>query len=283
MRFAWHTGLTEDTRGRVPDPELLWQVCRTYAAAVVEPGNTVEVRFSPQATLSTQPVMSAVHNLGVTIDALDCEARGYDGFMVAGSIDPGLDETRSVAKFPVVGVLEAGLAFSSYVGRRVGILTVPGVPDPLGLARTIELNAIRYGYGERLIPVRPVRTIFASHRDFYRAYGDAVGGNAAEFLEAFDAACVDFAADGAEAIVCGNQLFGPVLYQHGLRSKTPSGIPYVCNTAAGLKSLEALAALRASIGLTKSELGVFRPLGTPSLGDAFSWLTEALASHGVKR
>ena len=283
MRLAWHTGLTEDTRGRVPDPALLWHVCSTYAAAVVAPGTTVELRFSPRPTLSTQPVMSAVHNLSVTIDALACEARGYDGFMVAGSIDPGLDEARSAARFPVVGVLEAGLAFSSFVGRRVGIVTVPGVPDPLGIPRTIELNAIRYGYGERLIRNRPVRAIFSSHADFYRAYGDAVGGNGAEFLAAFDEACVALAADGAEAIVCGNQLFGPVLYQHGLRSKTASGIPYVCNTAAGLKALEALAALRGSIGLGKSELGIFRPLGSPSLADAFSWLTEALASHGEQR
>ena len=282
MQLAWHTGLTEDTRGRVPDPAQLWRVCNAYTAAIVQPGTTVELRFTPEATLSSQPVMSAVHNLSVTIDALACEARGFAGFMVAGSIDPGLDEVRSVTHFPVVGVLEAGLAFSSFIGRRVGIVTVPGVPDPLGIPRTIELNARRYGYGDRLISNRPVRTIFSSHKDFYRAYGDAVGGNADEFLEHFDAACVALAADGAEAVVCGNQLFGPVLYQHGLRSKTKSGIPFVCNTAAGLKSLEALAALRETIGLQKSELGIFRPLTSPSLDDAFAWLTDAL-THGGQR
>jgi len=248
--------MVEDASKRVDDPALLWKILGDYAATVVGPEHQVELIFSRKPTLSTQTYLATVN---AVITAQDILSRDLDGVILAGSIDPGLDEIRSSTLTPVVGITEAAVAMAGFVGRRAGIITVKGTHDPFSFARIIEEIVHKYGCGDRLIRHHPVRPIRESWADGYRAYVEAMNGDGASFLKSFDETAREMIADGADVIISGNQLFGPLLHHLGRRSLTPEGVPVVCNVAAALKSVQTLAELKTSVGLVKSNLGVFHP------------------------
>jgi allantoin racemase len=259
MHFAWSMGMVRDASGRVADPDRLWAVLGGYADAMAGPADHVSLRFSEAPTLSTQTTLASVNAVLTAADVLVLQEQGVDGVLLAGSIDPGLDEARSAAGIPVVGITEAALAFSSFVGRRVGIVTVAGAADRLSFCRMIEEIAVRYGHAGRLVRHRPVRPLPGSWQDTYTAYDAALRGDGTAFLRAFDAVAETFIEDGADTIVCGNQLFGPLLHHLGRRSRTPSGVPVVCNIAAAVKALQALVSMTALTGLSPGAIGTFGP------------------------
>jgi allantoin racemase len=272
MKFAWSLGMVEDASGRVDKPQRLWQILSDYAATVVGPGDSVSLRFSAHPSLSTQTYLGAVNAVVTVRDVLACQDEGFDGVMLAGSIDPGLDEARSVADIPVVGVTEAAMAISGFIGRRAGIVTVKSAADRLSFARIIEDVIVKYGCRDRLLRHRPVRPISDSWADGYRAYNQALDGDGSAFLAGFDAIGSELIADGADVIVCGNQLFGPLLHHLGRRAFMAEGVPVVCNVAAGLKALQVLVSMRQVLGLRKSSVGVFHPPSVAAERSVPSWL-----------
>ena len=229
-----------------------------YANRVVGAGDTVELLFTRSRTLSTQSLMSAVNTMTLVHDVLAAEAAGIAGVVLAASIDPGLDEAHSVARIPVVSSIESVLALSGFIGRKAGIVTIAGGDDAHAYARTSERNAIKYGCRDRLIADRPVRASKQTWREFYSSYSNAVSGDGDEFVSAFDATARELVRDGADVIVCGNQLFGGVLEHHGRLAHTSDGVPIIDNAAAGLKMLQTLVSLRKSVVLDVSRAGVFR-------------------------
>lgn len=62
--------------------------------------------------------------------------------------------------------------------------------------------------------------------------------------------CIDA---GADVIIAGGQLFGPIFQRHAFREIPNTGVPVVEVAACGLKLAETLVALRRAIGLRKSE------------------------------
>lgn len=256
MRLGWHVILTKDAGGRVSDPDRLWDVLTSYANRIVGPGDTVEVLFTRSRTLSTQTLRYVVNSVALAQDVLAAEAAGFDGVMLAASVDPGLDESRSVARIPVVGSIESALAVSQFIGRKVGIVTTPGGEDEGAYLRIIEQNVIRYGCRDKLIAHRPVRTFNQSHSQFYASFSKALSGDADEFMSAFDATACELVREGADVIICGNQLFGAVL--EGRLTYTSNNAPIIDNAAAGLKMLQTLVSLRNSVGLDVSRTGVFQ-------------------------
>ncbi len=175
---------------------------------------------------------------------------------------------------PVVGITEAAMGMSGFFGRKAGIVTIQGASDPLSYTRLIESIITRYGCRARLLDHRPVRALHESMAEGYRLYSRAVDGDGAAFLASFDAVASELIADGADVIVCGNQLFGPMLHHLGRRSLSPGGVPVLCNAAAGLKSLQSLAAMSRGLGLKKSNVGVFHPPAKALLDAAPDWLAR---------
>ena len=260
MKFAWSLGMVKDAGKRVNDPKLLWKILQEYADGVVGVGNQVELVFSDTSSLSTQTYLSTANAMITAKDILGREAGGLHGVILAGSIDPGLDEIRSSTLMPVVGLTEAALAVAGFVGRRVGIITVKGSHDPLSFARVIEGIACKYGCADRLLKNRPVRTIREGWEEGYRYLSQAIRGDGENFIKSFDNVAEEFLNDGADVIICGNQLFGPILHRLGRRSVALDGVPIVCNVAAALKAVQLLADLKGSVGLVKSNFGVFHAL-----------------------
>lgn len=260
MRFAWHLVLTRSTNGRVDNPDRLWQIIEDYANRVVGAGNSVELRFTTQPTLSTQSFLAAVNTLALVEDARNCERDGIDGIMMAASIDPAVEQARSICKIPVVGSIEAALALTGFIGRKAGIVTISGADAEHSYAQLIEENASKYGCRDRLLAHRPVRPLSLTWKDFYAAYSRAVDGDGDELLTKFDAVTREFVKDGADVIICGNQLYGAVLDKLGYSFVTEQGAPVIDNAAAGLKMLQVLRSLQQTSGLSKSEIGPFRAL-----------------------
>jgi Asp/Glu/hydantoin racemase len=275
MKFAWSLGMVEDA-ARVGNPAQLWKILAEYAATVVGPNDTVAMKFLSDPSLSTQTYLATVSAVLTVRAALNWEAEGYDGVMLAGSIDPGLDEARSVIpEMPVVGVTEAAVALSGFIGRRAGIVTIGGGTDRFSYVRMIEGIITKYGCRARLLDHRPVRPLRESYAEGYRIYSRAIEGDGAAFLASFDAVASELTADGADVIICGNQLFGPMLHHLGRRACTPEGVPVLCNVAAGLTSLQTLASMRKNLGLKKSNSGVFHPPVKELLRDASNWLQHS--------
>jgi Asp/Glu/hydantoin racemase len=248
---------------------------------VVGRGDTVELLFTRSRTLSTQSLRYVVNNIALAREVLAAEAAGFDGVMLAASVDPGLDESRSVARIPVVGSMESALALSQFIGRKAGIVTTPGGEEAQAYIRIIEQNAIRYGCRDKLIANRPVRTFNQSHAQFYSSFSKAVSGDADEFMSAFDATARELVRDGADVIICGNQLFGAVL--EGRLARTSDNVPIIDNAAAGLKMLQTLISLRNSIGLDVSRAGVFQAPTAESMKsvtELLSTLSDAIARSG---
>lgn len=274
IELAWHVGLTRNTNGRVENPERLWEILNAYTAETVGPETKVTLRFSKDPSLSTQTYLASANALLMTRDVQECATEGFDGVMVAGSIDPGLDEARSITDMPVVGPIEAAVALSGFIGRRAGVVTITGAIDRYSYARIIEDNITKYGCQGRLLRNRPVRPLRQSWAEGYRAYNDAVNGDGTSFLAGFDEVASELIEDGADVIICGNQLFGPLLHHFGRRSLTPEGIPFICNAVAGLKALQTLAGLRRSMGLVKSSAGVFHQAPDTMLAAVPGWLAS---------
>lgn len=273
MRFGWHIVLTKDAQGRVSDPDKFRDLLTSYANRVVGPIDTVELLFTSSRTLSTQSLLSTVNTISLVHDVLMAEAAGMDGVMLAASIDPAVEESRSVANIPVVGSIESALALCGFIGGKAGIVTIAGGDDEHAYARKIEFNATKYGCRDKLIANRPVRALRHSWKEFYVAYSRAISGDGDEFVSLFDETARDLVKDGADVIICGNQLFGAVLDHFGRLTCTSNNVPILDNAAAGLKTLQTLASLRASVGLNVSRTGVFRSPAIDPPGNAMKLLS----------
>ena len=258
MRIAWHVGLTENSTERLPNAPKLWQALRAQAARVVNPGTEVLLHFTRQTTLSIQPFVGAANAFMVAQDVLECEANGIDGVLIGASVDSGVYESRSVTDMPVVGSTESAIAFSSFIGRRVGIIGIAANRDYLGYGRAIEGLAAKYGYLGRLLAHRPVRPIAQSWEEFFRSFSRALDGDSDELMTNFHKVTREFAQDGADVLLSGNQFMGAVMQLAGASFVTPEGLPFIDNAVVGLKTLESLISLRRSMGLKKSEAGDFR-------------------------
>ena len=84
-------------------------------------------------------------------------------------------------------------------------------------------------------------------------------------------------AAGADVIIAGGQLFGPIFQRHRYTTVPGTGVPVVEVATCGLKMAETLIALRRSVGLTKSE-HPNAPFRTPDPNA----LNNALALFNIK-
>lgn len=263
MRLVWHVALSRDSDGRLEDPEPLWAAVESYAAKVVRPGTEVELGFldrTPEAML--YPAVMLLNGAVMIEDIRARAAAGVDGVLLAATGEPGLLEARSAVDIPVVGSVEAGMAISQFAGARVGVLTIN--PPYTGI---IERNLVRYGMTERLAGPGMIRAFAMS----WEAVAAALAGDTeplvAPFLEAFEG----LVRDGADVVIGGGQIFGPLL---DLAGYEPGPVPLVDGAAAGLKMLEALVDLRAATGLrtTDAPASPFRRIPDEHLDAAFEAL-----------
>jgi allantoin racemase len=245
IRIYWPIGLTREMPGRTGQGAMFETALSDYARTVVAPGTAVTIGWMQKTTsLLSSIFLGMVNDVHVISDILQAEREGFDGAMIGPHWDPGLYGAREAATIPVAGPLEAATMVAQTLGRRFAVLTVHE-----GYVPMIERNLRLYGCESRAIANRPVRRFGMTYDNIVAAFE----GRSDAFLEEFTATARQCIADGADVIIAGGQLFGPVFQRYRYFTIPNTGVPVVEVSACGLKMAEALVVLKRNIGLAKSE------------------------------
>lgn len=244
-RIYWPIGLTRDMPGRTNQGPLMERLLGEYAASVVSAGTTVTIGWMSRTTsLLSSIYLGMMNDVEVVADILRAQTDGYDAAIIGTHWDPGLYAAREAASIPVAGPLESAIMIAQTLGRRFAILTVHEGYVPM-MERSLRL----YGAETRALAVRPVRRFGMTYENIVTA----LDGTSDDFLRAFTTTARECIADGADVIIAGGQLFGPVFQRWRYLTIPDTGVPVVEVSACGLRIAETLVALRRNIGLAKSE------------------------------
>lgn len=244
-KIYWPIGLTREMPGRTSQGEAIEAVLGEYARSVVAPGTSVSIGWMAKTTsLLSSHFLGMLNDAYVIGDILKAQREGFDAAMIGPHWDPGLYGAREAASIPVSGPLEAAAMVAQTLGRSFAVLTVHE-----GYVPMIERSLRVYGCEGRAISRRPVRRFGMS----YANLETALSGASDEFLQEFTKTALECIADGADVIIAGGQLFGPIFQRHRYLQVPGTGVPVVEVAACGLKMAETLVSLRRSVGLCKSE------------------------------
>jgi Asp/Glu/hydantoin racemase len=195
MPRIWHQSLT--------DLELLPQYrgqLEAHFAEVAPAGTMVDVHGVRRGTYParypgtriSQVYLQSLHREQFVAAALEAEAQGYDGMIIATIPDLGLEECRSIVDIPVVGFGQSSFHAASFLGDSIGVVSFTAENLEPQLART----SARYGFAGRLGPVVSIDASFDQ-------IVDALAGDGTAVLSAFRDACGVAADAGATVIVPG--------------------------------------------------------------------------------
>lgn len=244
-KIYWPVGLTRELPQRTADGAVIEQAMSAYMKGIAAPGTEVTLGWMERTTsLLSSNFLGMLNDVQVIADILRAQQEGYDAAVIGPHWDPGLYGAREAASIPVVGPLEAATMVAQTLGRRFAVLTMHD-----GYVPMIERSMRLYGCGERALVGRPVRKFAMTFQNL----SAALSGDDDEFLREFTKTATECIADGADVIIAGGQLFGPVFQRHGYITVPNTGVPVVEVASCGLKLAEVLVDLRRSVGLVKSE------------------------------
>ncbi len=267
-RIYWPIGLTRDMPGRTGQGAMIEASLSDYAHTVVSPGTAVTIGWMEKtSSLLSSTFLGMLNDVHVIGDILRAQRDGYDAAMIGPHWDPGLYGAREAASIPVAGPLEASVMVAQTLGRRFAVLTVHE-----GYVPMIERNLRLYGCESRAIAHRPVRRFGMTYDNLVAA----LDGSSDAFLNEFTKTARECIADGADVIIAGGQLFGPVFQRHRYYAVPDTGVPVMEVAACGLRMAETLVALWRNIGLKKSE-HPNAPFRTP----AAEALEQARSTFGI--
>ncbi len=245
MRIYWPIGLTRDMPGRTQAGALLEEHLGVYARRVVSADTTVTIGWMKKTTsLLSSNYLGMLNDVYVINDILAAQRDGFDAATVGGHWDPGLFAAREAASIPVTGPGESAMMIAQTLGRRFAMLTVHE-----GYVPVIERNILNYGFQPRAITRNPIRKFGMTYENLVAC----LKGESDEFLEALTKTSRECIADGADVIIAGGQLFGPIFMKYNYTEVPNTGVPVVEVSACALKMAETLVGLRRQIGLRKSE------------------------------
>ena len=245
MRIYWPFGITRDLPGRTGQGATIEAALIEYLAHIASPGTEVTLGWMEKTTtLLSSNFLGMLNDVQVIADILRAQHEGYDGAVIGCHWDPGLYGAREAASIPVAGPLEAAVMVAQTLGRRFAVLTVHD-----GYVPMIERSLRIYGCEGRALSRRPVRKFGMTYENLVAA----LSGSSDEFVNEFNRAATECIDDGADVVIAGGQLFGPVFQRFGYTTVANTGVPVVEVASCGLKMAETLIALRRTTGLSKSE------------------------------
>lgn len=244
-RIYWPIGLTREMPGRTGHGEMLEKLLTDYAKTVVSPGTTVDIGWMEKTTsLISSTFLGMLNDAHVVGDILRAQAQGYDAAIIGCHWDPGLYAAREAATIPVAGPLESSAMVAQTLGRRFAVLTVHEGYVPM-MERSLRI----YGCESRAIALRPIRRFGMTYENLI----ESLEGKSSTFLDEFTKTAKECIADGADVIIAGGQLFGPIFQKYKYFEIPGTGVPVVEVSACGLRMAETLVALRRNVSLKKSE------------------------------
>lgn len=245
ISIYWAMGNMREMPGRTDHGGLFEKTLKPYAQSLVAPGTEVTIGWMKKAGSSYNSIyLSMLNDIHVVRDILDAARDGFDAAMIGPHWDPGLYPAREAANIPVAGPCESAMMFAMTLGKRFAAVTTSE-----GIVPFIERAIRLYGFENRAIARRPVRPFNPTFDEI----AEALEGGGDAFLTKFTSAARGLIDDGADAILAGGQLFGPIFVRHGYFTIPNTGVPVVEVAACGLKMAEAQVALRRAIGLDKSQ------------------------------
>ena len=254
IKIYWPIGLSKEMPDRTNRGDVLEETLTHYVSQIMSPGTTVTLGWMKKTTsLLTSIYLGMINDVHMINDILKAEEEGYDAAMVGPHWDPGLLGAREAAGMPITGSGESAMMIAQTLGNRFAVLTVNE-----GYVPMIERNIRLYSFENRCLTRRPVRRFGMTYENLVRC----LQADDDEFLVEFEKTAKECIADGADVIVAGGQLFGPVFLKYKFFSIPNTGVPVVECSACGLKMAELLVGLRRSMGLRKSE-HVNAPFRTP--------------------
>lgn len=172
---------------------------------------------------------------------IEADREGYDAVVVHCFGDPGVREARGVVNIPVIGPGESSLLLACMLGHKFGVVTVNAPNAVPGM----EIMIREYGLQDRAIP-KSVRTISMAWKEWLRKGPE----EATELVlpDIIDKAegCV---ADGADVIIIGCTMLGPLCTLSGIAKIPDSDIPILDCLAVALKTAEYVVDLNSRLGL----------------------------------
>ncbi len=97
---------------------------REFFRKYSSPGTNIDVVSLPRGPRSIEAAEDFAEVVPLIIDIIKRESDAYDGFIVNCFMDPGVEIAQEVTVKPVVGAGSASILLASYIGRRIGIITV---------------------------------------------------------------------------------------------------------------------------------------------------------------
>lgn len=163
------------------------------------------------------------------------EKQGYDAAVIGNALDFGLQEARSVAKIPVVGVTEAALYVASSLGYFYSIIVVH---HQIGQFADSLLK--QYGMSSRLAGIADMGVSLAEVAATYE--------NTDRLLDLFQArAARTIKEDGAEVIIVCCTMLSSLLTLRKIHSI--DGVPIVDPVWAGIKMAELMVDVQRLYGI----------------------------------
>ncbi|MBN1613894.1 MAG: hypothetical protein JW950_05455 [Deltaproteobacteria bacterium] len=195
--------------------------------------------------------LEMLNNVWLIDGIIEAEKQGYDAAIIGCGNDPGLQQARQAVDIPVVGPTEAAMLLACTLGFKFGVITV--MEDFVALC---ERNINSYGLEWRA--TRPVR-VYQLGSDPFMALGGMIFDPQA-INPQFDELCRACIADGAEVIIPACAALSPATSLLGYKEVPGTGVPVIDVTQAAVKMAELLVDLKRSVGLGKSQKGVYKSL-----------------------
>jgi allantoin racemase len=222
--------------------ELMEAECKKIAY----PGTVVHATYiKPTEEISAYKVFSYVDLAICTVESIKIawqQRNNYDGIIVAGFSDVGVDAMKEMLDIPVLGIAEAAYHVAALLGHRFAVLT-----------GTSKWTPPKHDYVKAL----GVESKAVS----FRSYSEWDENDSHESLKKklINVANKAIKEDGAEVVILGG---GP-LVGYGKELENDLGIPVIDPTIAAFKMMEGFI----DLGYKQSKIGRWsRPLDT--LGDS---------------
>lgn len=239
----WHQSFSD--LDRVP---IYRATLARHAAAAMSPGDEVVLHglrpgsygpdFAPIHAIRHR-YLEFLNEAQVCEAALEAERQGYDAFALACFYDPALRSIRSLVDIPCVGLSETSMLVACSLGHRFGLVSL----EESQRAQHEEL-ARGYGLRDRLAAVVPMHPPIDEY--MLEADDDA----ARPFVRAFEEACTQLVAAGAEVVIPGDGFLNEMVWRTGLR--TVAGVPVLDALGTLFNHAAFMAGLRSRLGLEVS-------------------------------
>lgn len=149
----------------------------------------IDIPEGPETVSTSLEIAEA----GVRIGRIASERSDLSAMIVACFGDPGVDVARSVAQYPVIGIMEAGICAALAVAERFAVITISPASNPRLRRRLRQMGVL-----DRFVGAEALSNISA-----------ADAGHSEEVADRLVEAGAALRARGADVIVMGCAGFSP--------------------------------------------------------------------------